>query len=252
MATTVLTTTAATIIKAALRRINSYQSGEQLAAPDANDCLEALNDLLDSWSTDHAFVYASPETIVQFTANKYQYSIGPGGDFQIDAATGMGIDRPLRITSAYTRFSGLDFIMDVDWTEETYNAFLLKNQPAPWPLGLWYNPTYPLGLLNFYPSPSDGGELHLFTDQIFTQFLSLTQVVNLPRGYNRALKWALAKELCAEYGYPLSKEIEVNGNEAIAMVKSLNQVPVRLSEIDERLPQGNRADASWILTGGFR
>lgn len=248
----ILTTTAGTIIKAALRRINSYQAGEQLAAPDANDCLEALNDLLDSWSTDEAYVYASPENIFNFTSLKYQYSIGPGGDFQVDAVTGAGVDRPLRITSAYTRISELDFTIDTEWDERTYNSFLLKNQPAPWPLGCWYNPTYPLGLLNFYPAPSGGGELHLFTDQIFTQFLSLTQVVNLPRGYNRALKWSLAAELCAEYGFPLSEEIKKNSGESVAMVKSLNRVPARVSQLDERLPQGNRADASWILNGGFR
>lgn len=249
---TILTTTANTLIKAALRRINSYMSGEQIAPPDANDCLEALNDLLDSWSTEHAFVYAAIENIFNFTALKFQYSIGQGGDFQVDAVTGAGVDRPMRITSGYTRFSGLDFTIDTEWDEGTYNSFLLKNQPAPWPLGVWYNPTFPLGLLNFYPAPSGGGELHLFTDQIFTQFLTLTQVVNLPRGYNRAIKWALAKELCAEYGFPLSEEIKTNGNEAIAAVKSLNQIPAPVSKLDERLPQGNRTDASWIMHGGLR
>lgn len=251
MAVTILTTTATTIIKAALRRINSYQSGEQIAAPDLNDCLEALNDLLDSWSTDQAYVYASPESIFEFISLKYQYTIGPGGDFQVDAVTGAGVDRPLRITSAYTRFSGLDFIIDTEWDQDLYNSFLLKNQPAPWPLGCWYNPTFPLGTLNFYPAPSGGGELHLFTDQIFTQFLTPTQVVNLPRGYNRALKWALAKELCAEYGFPMSKEIEMNGSEAIATVKSLNRTPTPVSSLDPVLSRGSNADASWILTGGF-
>lgn len=248
----ILTTTAGTVVKAALRRINSYQSGEQLAAPDANDCLEALNDLLDSWSTEHAYVYASPENIFEFTSLKYQYSIGQGGDFQVDAITGAGVDRPLRITSAYTRFSGLDFTIDTEWDEATYNSFLLKSQPAPWPIGCWYNPAFPLGLLNFYPAPSGGGELHLFTDQIFTKFLSLTQVVNLPQGYSRALKWALAAELCAEYGFPMSKEIEVNARDAVAKIKSLNQVPAIVTQLDNRLPQGNKTDASWILTGGFR
>lgn len=248
---TVLTTSASTIIKAALRRINSYQSGEQIAAPDANDCLEALNDLLDSWSTQKAMVYATIENILEFTSLQFKYTIGPGGDFQVDAVTGAGIDRPMRITSAYTRFSGLDFPIDTEWDQSVYNSFLLKDQPAPWPLGCWYNPTFPLGTLNFYPAPSGGGELHLFTDQIFTQFLSLGQVVSLPRGYNRALKWALAKELCAEYGFPMSEEIKANGGESLEAVKALNRIPTPVSQLDPVLNRGNKTDASWILSGGF-
>ena len=244
--------TAQDLIKGALRRINSYQTGEQIAAPDLNDALDTLNDLLDSWSTEHAFVYASPENIFYFTANQYQYSIGPGGDFQVDALTGAGINRPLRITSAYTRFSGLDFWIDTELTEDRYTQILLKNQPAPWPLVCWYNPTYPLGLLNFYPAPSDNGELHLFTDQIFTNFASLTQAVNLPQGYARAIKWALAKELCAEYGFPMTDAIKENAADAITKIKSLNQTPVPVSRLDDVLSRGNRSDASWILTGGFR
>lgn len=239
-----MATTALYLIKGALRRINSYQPGEQLSNEDANDALEVLNDLLDSWSTDEAFVYASPENIFTFTANKFQYSIGTGGDFNTQ--------RPLRITSAYTRFSGLDFGIEVTLDEGRYNSILLKNQPAPWPLVLWYNPTYPLGLLNFYPAPADSGELHLFTDQILAQFPSLTTVVSLPQGYTRAIKWALAKELAAEFGFPLTEAVKTHAKEAIDMIKSLNQMPTPVSRLDEVLSRGNRTDASWILTGGFR
>lgn len=239
-----MATTALDLIKSALRKINSYQPGEEIASQDANDALEVLNDMLDSWSTDEAYVYASPEVLLQFTANQFKYTIGAGGDFNVQ--------RPLRITSAYTRFSGLDFLIDVELDEERYNSILLKTQPAPWPLVLWYNPTYPLGTLNFYPAPSDAGELHLFTTAIFTQFASLTQVVNLPQGYSRAIKWALARELCAEYGMAMSDSVRENSMDAVVKIKSLNQMPTPVSRIDDMLPRGNTTDASWILTGGFR
>jgi hypothetical protein len=64
------------IVKGALRRISSYMSGETIDAPDANDVLETLNDLLDSLSTDRASVYCSVENILTFTSGKYQYTIG--------------------------------------------------------------------------------------------------------------------------------------------------------------------------------
>lgn len=69
-------TTALDIVKGALRNINSYQSGETIAPQDEQDCLDKLNDLLDSWSTDEMFVYGSNENILQWVPGKNQYTIG--------------------------------------------------------------------------------------------------------------------------------------------------------------------------------
>lgn len=73
---TIGTTTAEGIIKSALRKINSYQSGEQLANFDAADCLDTLNDLLDSLSTDKEFIFGSQENILSWTAQKMLYKVG--------------------------------------------------------------------------------------------------------------------------------------------------------------------------------
>ncbi len=68
--------TALDIIKAALRRCNAYQSGDQIAQPDAQDCLDTLNDLLDSWSTRELYVFGTNETILQWISGKNQYRVG--------------------------------------------------------------------------------------------------------------------------------------------------------------------------------
>ncbi len=68
--------TANDLILGALRFINSYAPGESLDAADAEDALSTLNDLLDSWSTDEASIYASNENILTFVANQYRYTIG--------------------------------------------------------------------------------------------------------------------------------------------------------------------------------
>lgn len=69
-------TTANDIILGALRFINSYAPGEALDSADADDALETLNDLLESWSTDQASVFAVVENILQFVPGQYQYTIG--------------------------------------------------------------------------------------------------------------------------------------------------------------------------------
>lgn len=73
---TIGTTTALDLIKGALRKVNSYQSGEAIAAPDEADCLDTLNDLLDSLSTDKQFIFGSQENILSWTAQQRLYKIG--------------------------------------------------------------------------------------------------------------------------------------------------------------------------------
>src|SRR5262249_22559035 len=123
-----------------------------------------------------------------------------GNDIITFTAPGdFAIPRPIRITNAFTRITtvatGLDYPIDFEFGREKYNAIGLKSIQAPWPLLGWYNPTFPLGNLYFYPAPSGAGQLHLFTDTILADFTSLTQSINLPQGYARAIKKNLALEL---------------------------------------------------------
>lgn len=392
-------TTALNLIEGALRRINSYQSGEPIAAVDSADCLDTFNDLLDSLSTDKQYIFGVNENLLAWTAGKQQYSVGnptctlvgsqpftgtigaifngqtattvltvnsitsgvfsPGdiilgagvpantkittfgsgtggtGTYNLSTTPGtiaaeamqtqskviaqitnmpsnlvagataaftvgsgsiltdsqgiipanttvtaigtttvnmsaystfystnldtitytvpgdFPIPRPLRITRGYTRFNALDFTFDVYETEQQYNEILYKAQPGPWPTVAWYNNLFPYGLLNVYQSPGNSAEVHLFTDTILGN-VTLNQVIVMPQGYARMFKWLLAKELCAEYGFPLSEAIKVNAQEAMAFVKALNARPAAVARYDRELARGNRPDGGWILAGGYR
>jgi hypothetical protein len=312
------------IIKGALRRIVSYQSGEPIEAPDANDCLDTLNDLLDSWSIDKELIFGSVENVFQLIATKAQYTIGnptntelgeppftgflTGGlptitsVFNLPADFGPGatltdlanviptgttvlsidpigqivtmsanatatpannpdtitytvpgdfpIARPNRITNGFTRFNQLDFTLEVTMSQSRFLEILYKAQPGPWPTVAWYNPQMPYGLLNLYQTPGNNADLHLFTDTIL-QNLTLTQTVILPSGYIRALKWCLAKEICAEYGFPLTEAIKMHAAESLSMIKALNALPAGVAKYDRMLVRGNRANAGFILDGGY-
>jgi hypothetical protein len=313
--------TAQDLIKGALRRINSYQSGEALAQPDAQDCLDTLNDLLDSWSIDKNLIYGSVENILPLIAGQAQYRIGnplntalglpnftgyltagspiitgvivpaqmvllgtlsdvqsavPSGAtitaFSASANTvtmsapstvtqtaadvfsytipgDWAIPRPNRITHGFTRFSQLDFTCEVTMSQSRFTEILYKAQPGPWPTVAWYNPQMPYGLLNFYRTPGNSSLFHLFTDTILSS-LTINQTFELPAGYARAIKWCLAKEICAEYGYEITEAIRTHAAESLAMVKALNALPAAKARYDSMLV-GNRANAGWIFTGGY-
>lgn len=68
--------TANDLITGALKRITAYAPGESLDSDDAQDALDTLNELLDSWSTDQAAVFASAENTFAFVPGQYIYTIG--------------------------------------------------------------------------------------------------------------------------------------------------------------------------------
>lgn len=327
-----MATTTLDLITSALRRINSYQPGEQLADADANDCLEALNDLLASWSNQKLHVYGTNESVLAWVNGQFQYRIGnptckdlgeppftgtltkgsnvvtgvtnvpsdliagsagpgPGAGSSITSlqnllpagtyvtAIGAGtvtlnaqakanssgqdsltytvpgdfaIARPLRITGGFTRINELDFPFDVYTTQEEYNSVLFKFQPGPWPTIGWYNNLFPYGMLNVYQAPGQAAALHLFTDTLLAN-LALTDVVQMPPGYARAIKWNLAVELWPEYWgtQDVPSVITKNAHHALEAVKEINAQPPRRSQYDRALIRGNKPDASWIVHGGF-
>lgn len=160
--------------------------------------------------------------------------------------------RPLRITSGFTRFNALDFTLDVARTEQQYNAILYKAQPGPWPTVAWYNYTFPYGLLNVYQTPGNAAEVHLFTESGLAN-LSLTQVLVMPQGYSRALKWMLGRELWTEFmgGQPVPSQLEKLAQESSDLVKAMNARPQSVMTYDREL-MSTRANANWIFTGGYQ
>lgn len=318
-------TTATDLIKGALRRVTSYQSGETIAAPDINDCLSTLNDLLDSWSAQHTHVLGTIENIFTWVPNQNQYTIGnplctdigfspftgtltlnsnvitgvtvpsnlavgatltdsqnviPSGQTVtaigantvtfgpgVASANSSGADsvsytvpgdfvmnRPLRITGAFTRYNNLDFWMDVYASQEEYTSVLYKAQPGPWPVFAWYNSGYPYGTLNVYQTPNNGAQVHIFTDMILSN-LTATQTLQMPQGYARALKWCLAREIWVEYmgRADVPVMLEKLAAESLAVIKALNARPAVRSRYDSELTrQVSGRDGGWIFHAGYR
>lgn len=163
------------------------------------------------------------------------------------------IARPLRITNAFTRITsntGLDYPINIVGRDK-YTAIGIKSIAGPWPTMVYYDPTFPLGTLYFYPNPSQGGELHLWTDTIFQTFSTVNQSINLPQGYARAIAKNLALELAPEYGKTPSPLLVTQAHDAKEEIKSLNALPAQEAFFDQHILKSRRNDASFIMDGGF-
>jgi hypothetical protein len=239
-------TTAYDIIHGALRKIGAIAVGETLSADDSTTGLEQLNAMLDLWSTEHLAVFNNNEYVLQLQAGKSTYTVGTGGDFNIA--------RPLRLSGAYTRLQPAGTTVDypcaeVDFTR--YSRIGIKNQPGPWPKVMYFNTSYPLAELIFWPVPSQNAEFHLWADMVFSQFANLTDAVTLPQGYMLALQTNLAVLLAPEYGTAPAPELAEQARATKKAIKALNATPQATSTYDGLLVGGNVNDAGWILNGGF-
>ncbi len=228
--------------------VGSMITDVQGAVP-ANAKVTAIGTNTITISANALFAVSAPE-VFTFTVP---------GDIAYDSSTGAPIDLPVRITNCFTRITvgngdpaieGLDYQVRII-TRDKYAALGLKGIAGPWPTDLYYDRTFPLGNLYFYPNPSMGGECHLWTDTVLGNLTSPTQAFNLPQGYARALKTNLAIELAAEYGKAVAPTLVVRAKEAKNLVRSLNAVPGVEAFFDQHILKSRRADAGWILHGGF-
>jgi hypothetical protein len=172
-------------------------------------------------------------------------------------------ERPLNINSAFVRVNtnsngqpilngGLDYPITI-LNLENYELIGLKTLNGPWPRALYYQPSETLGTITVWPNPSQG-EMHIFSDTIFQRFTSINDEIVIPQGYYMALRWCLAERLMPMYGKASPTQIQMINSfagHAKATIKRTNMRPVQTARFEDTLIVGKRADAGWILTGGF-
>ena len=166
--------------------------------------------------------------------------------------------RPMRVNSAFVRLvTAISGTLDYRVTPisvEDYERIGLKSMNGAWPTVVYYQPSEPLGVLNYWPNPNQAGEMHLFCDMLFNQFQTLNDTVTLPQGFNLAIRFSLAELLMPEYGKADQGQVALVTAAAAsgrAFIKRMNMQPLQTVMLPSILMQGKRKDAGWILNGGF-
>lgn len=227
-------TTARQIIKTAYRRLGVIATNEEPNAAEAQDALDTLNDMLDTWSLENLLVLGETITTQVLTPLKQSYTIGTGGDIAITWPT--QIDQAqLRVTSVTPN---LDLPLRI-LNDQEYAQIRLKTQQSTYVQAIYFNATYPLGTMFVWPVPTQAETLVLWTKDVVASFATLDTNVTLGRGYPRALRYNLALELAAEHGRLIPPEVERLARDSRAVLKRSNTTP-ELAMLD--LPAGQRSD----------
>jgi hypothetical protein len=211
--------TANDIIQGALRLLQVASDDVVLTASEANDALEALNQMIDSWSNEALLVNHITMESFTLTAGHNPHTIGTGGD--------LNTVRPIELDSATVQVAGIDYPIQIMGYDD-YAVIKLKTLTNTFPQFAYLDPIYPTANLYLYPVPSTNSLLKLYSLKPFTKFVNLTDVITLPPGYERAMKYNLALEIASEYQTTAGNDVIQLALGSRANLKRVNARPVTL------------------------
>jgi hypothetical protein len=197
-----MATTAADQINGALRLIGQLAEGEVPSAATSQDALTALNQMLDSWSTERLAVYSTQDQVYNWLPNIRTITMGPTGVFVAERPILMDDATYFRDASTNVSY-GIKLI-----NNQQYNSIAVKTVTSTYPQLMWVNMTYPDVEIYIYPVPTKVLEFHFVSVRPLATPAALDTNLAFPPGYLRAFRFNLACELAAEFGVEPSPQVQ--------------------------------------------
>lgn len=206
------------LINAAMRIAGVGDPNTALSAEDAQIGLDSLNEMFEDWSLQNLAVFSLLGSGYNLISGQASYMIGP------DVLADFNGVRPIQIENMYVLYNSIYYpIRQI--TNDDYNAIPYRTQAGPLPWVFYYNPTYPLAQITFYPVPNQVLPVIITGNrQLVTAALASTVMV-LPPGYKRAIQFNLAVDLCDIYNRDVPPGVEKRAIKSLADVKRANIKP---------------------------
>jgi hypothetical protein len=147
--------------------------------------------MMDVWSNESLACFDWVTQTFTMVPGQYQYTVGPGGF--------VNGTRPLRVSDA----PGAAYLLD-----STNNRYLMSvvdqltwllqttaSADSDLPDILFYDPQFPLGVINIWPTPSSGWTCSFLSYNQLGDFASPNSSFSLPPGYKRAITTNLCLSL---------------------------------------------------------
>lgn len=198
--------TVSELIHSSMRLIGAIASGETMETAELNDAFVSLNQMISSWNTEGLSLAGRRRLTVNITININQYILQ---------------ERPIHIDAASVatqmRDCPLEIVDAAGW-----EAIAEKNMLAVEIKKLWCDYSGPTPSVFIWPSPRAAGLLELIVFDPILPFTDVNQTVNLPPGYEAALRFTLAMNLAPEYGRPVDQLVAAEAQNFKASLVQLN------------------------------
>jgi hypothetical protein len=182
------------------------------------------------------------------TINPYNLSAGT-----VDTATSATLvivprwpsPRPVKIDSAFVRVGTEDTRVEIN-TLSDYNKVTDKALASDYATNLAYAPGYPNATIYIYPVPTVSASIMLTYKRHFSDINNVSDQIDLPNGYSRAIVYNLALELASEFGKVPDESVVAIARDSMAWIKRTN-MPEIACEFDASL--NSESNYSSILVG---
>ena len=196
------TYTAGDQINRALRFLGVLAEGEIPSSTLSQDCLTALNQMIDSWNTERLAVFSTQDQIFTWPAGEITRTLGSSGNF-------IG-NRPVLLDDAtYYRDAGTNVSFGIKFiNQQQYDGIAVKTVTSTYPQVIFVNMTYPNVTMTVYPKPTRDLEWHFISVDELDQPATLVTNILFPPGYLRAFTYNLAMEIAPEFGIEPSPQVQ--------------------------------------------
>jgi hypothetical protein len=234
-------TTCQDVLYGALRQISSVTPGEAIEGTEASNGLTVINRLLAAFSMEWGLIQDVTVENFPLVVGQTSYTWGIGGNFNSV--------RPDKIFNCwlYDSLSGIRYPLKM-LSDNQYQAIPLNNIQSI-VKAVYYDPQYPLGILNLYPTASlTTYILYTETYKPMAQFATLTSTMNLPGEYFEELVMLTADELAPEYGYELNQR-QLQKVEYVKDLMKARNFKRAVAGFDAAVNGGGRQTGGTILDG---
>jgi hypothetical protein len=223
------------LIVDALTMLMVYSPDTILTAEENNTALRTLNSLIESMANDPLTINSITAETFNLVGGKKTYTFGTGGDFNSS--------RPISVKAVTTAITGtagnIDFPVVIVQYDD-YAAIQLKTLQTNYPQYVYFDGSYPLENVSFYPVPSSVIPVTIYSTKQLTEFTDITNTVSFPQGYYRMLVALLAIELAPSYQLTASQNIFDIAQQAKRSIIRTNQRPLTMQTAVELTATGGR------------
>ncbi|CAB4187377.1 hypothetical protein UFOVP1155_21 [uncultured Caudovirales phage] len=206
-------TIASDLINGSMRLVGIIAEGETPTASASNDALLALNQMIDSWSASGLNVFSTQDQTFTWPASTATRTVGATGNL-------VGT-RPVEVDkSTYYILNGISYHLEII-TQSQYDSIQQKTASGL-PIYMLVNQTMPDTTLTLYPVPSEAIAIHIICAVPLTQPAALGTTLLIPPGYLRYFRFALAIEIAAEFGFPVTDDIHRIAASSMRIIKRMN------------------------------
>lgn len=219
-----MATTLLDLITDSISYIGQAGIGQSIAPEQAQQALRKANRMLQTWSIQKLVEYVVTVRTFLLSTGVQDYTVGPTG------ATFTGT-RPVFVESGLALIPGtsmqnpMNMLDKTQWDALPDSGVVCGTNGAP--SNLWPEYTYPNLSFHVSPIPSTPTTIKLGTWELLQQFSAITDVVNLPPAYEKAIMYNLAVEIAGDYDAPVSPDLAALAADSLNSIKTNNAQKLR-------------------------